>query len=288
MVVSVIQVAVKMQSMNKTLLIVLLSVSFFVACRSTKKIQTAISGVKKDTVAVVAIPDQDLHADSINFIRDTYNAIEKQKIDFTTFSAKVNVDYEGGDDKNYNVNAFIRMYKDSVIWISVNSFFGMEAMRVLITRDSVKLLDKQNKKYTARSVAYLQDVTALPLDLLSLQQLIIGNPVFLDSNVISYSRNNNTVSLLSIGEWFKNLITVSDNDKYVQHCKLDDIDVNRNRTCDLTYSDYETKKGPHFSTNRKITVAEKSKLDVRINFKQYDFNETLSFPFPVPDKFKRN
>ncbi|HVT83975.1 MAG TPA: DUF4292 domain-containing protein [Chitinophagaceae bacterium] len=274
--------------MNKTLISVLLSVSFFVACRSTKKIQTAITGVKKDTTAVVIVPDHDAHTDSLNYIKETYNEIEKQKINFKTFSAKVNVDYVGGDDKNYNVNAFVRMYKDSVIWISVNSFFGMEAMRVLITKDSVKLLDKQNKKFTARSVAYLQDVTALPLDLTSLQQLIIGNPVFLDSNIVSYSRSSNMISLLSIGNWFKNLITVNENDKNLQHCKLDDVDVNRNRTCDLTYSDYENKRGPNFSTNRKITVAEKSKLDVRLDFKQYDFNETLSFPFPVPEKYKRN
>ncbi len=91
---------------------------------------------------------------------------------------------------------------------------------------------------------------------------------------------DNTVSLLSIGDWFKNLITVNENDKNIQHSKLDDVDVNRNRTCDLTYSDYENKKGVNFSTNRKITVAEKSKLDIRLDFKQYDFNETLSFPFP--------
>lgn len=261
---------------------------FFAACRSTKKIQKAITGVKKDTASVAVKPDHDPHLDSLNFIRSTYNEIEKQKIEFTTFSAKVNVDYEGGDNKNYNVNAFIRMYRDSVIWISVNSIFSMEAMRVLITKDSVKLMDKQNKKYTVRSMSYLQDVTALPLDLSSLQQLIVGNPVFLDSNIVSYSKINNTVSLLSIGDWFKNLITVSDDDKNLQHSKLDDVDVNRNRTCDLTYSDYETKRGPNFSTYRKITVAEKSKLDIQLSFKQYDFNKTLSFPFNVPEKYKRN
>ncbi|MBS1921172.1 MAG: DUF4292 domain-containing protein [Bacteroidetes bacterium] len=274
--------------MNKILSVCLLLISFLVACKSTKKIQTAISGIKKDSVTVVVQPGHDAHADSLNFIGSIYHTIENQKIEFTTFTAKVNVDYVGGDNKNYNVNAFVRMYKDSVIWISVNSFLGMEAMRVLITKDSVKLLDKLNKKYSARSVAYLQDVTALPLDLSTLQQLIIGNPVFLDSNIISYSMSNNMISLLSIGYWFKNLITVNESDKNIQHSKLDDVNVTRNRTCDLTYSDYESKKGPNFSTNRKITVAEKSKLDVQLDFKQYDFNKTLSFPFPVSDKYKRN
>ena len=74
------------------------------------------------------------------------------------------------------------MYKDSVIWISITALFGIEGLRAYITKDSVKIINKQDKVYTGRSVAYLQEVTALPLDLHSLQELLIGNPVFLDSN----------------------------------------------------------------------------------------------------------
>jgi hypothetical protein len=260
------------------------AVSLFASCRSTKNIQTAIA--KKDSVAVVMVDPG--HEDSVNFINETFRNIQRQRIEFSTFSAKVNIDYTGGDDKKYNVNANVRMYKDSVIWVSINAIFGIEALRAHITRDSVKLLDKQNKIFTARSLAYLQEVTALPLDLYSLQELIIGNPVFLDSNIVSYTRSGNIISLLSIGDWFKNLVTISDNASMIHHSKLDDIDVIRNRTCDLTYSGYENKKGVLFSTNRKITVAEKSKLDVKLDFKQYEFNETLSFPFSVPKNYTAN
>ncbi len=274
--------------MNRIFFILVVIVSFLAACRSSKKIQKAIANTKKDTVTTVIVADDHAHEDSVNFIKATYEQIQRQRISYTTFSAKLNVDYEGVDDKKYNVNAFVRMYKDSVIWVSINAIFGIEAMRAYITKDSVKLLDKQNKVYTARSVAYLQDVSALPLDLPALQEFIIGNPLFLDSNIVSYTKTGNSVSLLSIGEWFKNLITLNANDKNIQHSKLDDVDVNRSRTCDLTYSDYENKKGVNFSTNRKLTVAEKSKLDVKLDFKQYEFNETLSFPFPVPKNYKRN
>src|SRR5206468_11234359 len=135
------------------------------------------------------------------------------------------------------------------------------AMRVMITRDSVKLLDKLNKNYTARSVSYLQEVTALPLTLTTLQDLIIGNPVFLDSNIVSIKTVNNTISLLSIGNVFKNLLTLDATDATLQHSKLDDVNISRNRTADLTYSDYEGKKGKPFATNRRIIVAEKTRLD---------------------------
>jgi hypothetical protein len=179
------------------------------------------------------------------------------------------------------------MYKDSVIWISITAIFGIEGLRAYITKDSVKILNKQDKVYKARSVAFLQEVTALPLDLATVQEILIGNPVFLDTTQLSYTKSGTDVSLLSFGEWFKNLLTLNSSTE-VQNSKLDDLDPSRSRTCNLSYDDYENKKGVDFSTKRRITVAEKSKLDIKLDFKQYDFNETLTFPFTVPKSYKRD
>jgi hypothetical protein len=74
----------------------------------------------------------------------------------------------------------------------------------------------------------------------------------------------------------------------MHHSKLDDLDINHNRTCDLTYDDYENKNGTNFSAKRRITVSEKSKLDIRLNFKSYDFNVPLNFRFSVPRDYKWN
>ena len=276
--------------MNLKVLIVITGVLFIAAssCRGPKKIQTAIS--KKDTTAVIVVNTDTgaRHEDSMQFIQRIVDTIIRQKIQFTTFNAKVEVDYTGGDGKKYNVNANVRMYKDSVAWISVNAILGIEAMRLLVTKDSVKLINKLDKIYTARSVSYLQEVIALPLDLSTFQDLIIGNPVYLDSNIVSYTKSGEELSLLSIGSVFRHFITLHASDKLVQHSKMDDVDVLRNRTCDLVYEKYEDKKGVRFSTRRQITVSEKSKLDVKLDFKNYDFNETLSFPFSVPKNYDRN
>ncbi len=267
-------------------LALLLLIAILASCRSTKKIQTAIT--KKDSVSTVKEPPRTSKNDTIQFITAALRKVDSNHIEFRTFSAKVNVDYSGSDGKKYDVNANIRMYKDSAIWIAVNALLGIDAMRLFVTRDSVKLLDKLNKTYTARSVDYLREVTSLPLNLYNLQDLIIGNPVFLDSNIISYSTNNNQVALLSLGDLFKNLITLNEADKTLIHSKLDDVDPARNRTADLTYSDYESKKGMPFSTKRRIVVAERNRLDIKLEFKQYDFNQEVNFPFSVPKNYDRH
>jgi hypothetical protein len=253
------------------------------SCRSTRKIQSAIE--KKDTV--VTTPVIDLRADSVRVMKETYSRLMNNFISFETFSAKINTDYQGNDGKKYDVNVFVRMRKDSLIWISVNGALGIEGMRMLIDKDSVYILNKLDKEYQVRSLSYLQEVAALPLDLRSMQELIIGNPVFLDTAILSYSTEGETISLLSEGQWFRHLITMNNNDHLVMHSKLDDMDVMRNRTCYLNYSEYEDKAGTRFSTNRSISVTEKTRLDVKLKFKQFEFNETLSFPFSIPRNYKR-
>lgn len=253
------------------------------SCRSTKKIGTAIA--KKDTALSAAA---DARADSIRFMKGVLGRVAANSISFQTFSAKVNIDYKDNNNKNYDVNATLRMYKDSAIWISANALLGIEAIRALVTEDSVKILDKLNKTYTARSVDYLQEVTALPLDLKTIQDLFLGNPVYLDSNVVSYTRSGTSVSILNLGEWFKNLLTISEAEGLIQHSKLSDVNPARNRTADLQYTDYENKKGVNFATKRKISISEAKKLDIKMDFKQYDFNTEVSFPFSIPKNYKRN
>jgi len=56
----------------------------------------------------------------------------------------------------------------------------------------------------------------------------------------------------------------------------------------LLYGEYENKAGFPFSLKRNIAVSEKKKLNVEIRYKQYAFNETLSFPFSVPKNYRRD
>lgn len=240
---------------------------------------------KKDTTKITA-PDVASRTDSIKYMHDIYHAVEKNRIDFETFSAKVKVDFEGSDGKKNDFNAFIRLRKDSILWVSVNALLGIEAFRVLITPDSVKVLNKLDKVVQLRSVNYLKEITKLPLTFNELQDIIIGNPIYFDSNTVSYKNDNNVISLLNVGQVFKHLLTVNSENNEIHHSKLDDVDPVRARTADISYGDYEIRDGKPFSTFRKITVSEKSKLDIEMKFKQFDFNVPLNFPFGIPKNYK--
>jgi len=269
----------------RVIYILSLAIATMSSCRSTKTIQTAIA--KKDTTQVM-IPVVDHHRiDSVQYIKKVWDTIRKNNIDFRTFSAKIKVDFEGKDGKRNDFNAFIRIRKDSILWVNINAALGFDAFRVLITPDSVKVINKLNKTVQFRSLESLQEVTQMPLTFTDLQNLLLGNPIFLDSNINSYKKDDKSISLISMGTLFKHLLTVNKEDYTLQHSKLDDVDAIRARTAYLSYSDYQVKNGVRFSTQRKITVSEKSKLDIELEFKQFDFNVDLNFPFNIPKNYKR-
>lgn len=272
-----------MQVFFRIILVVLL-INGLSNCRSTKKIQTIITS-KKDTAQIM--PVEDPRADSVRFIRVLFDSIERNRINFRTFSAKIKIDFEDKDGKKNDVTAFVRLKRDSILWISVNAVFGIEAFRMLITPDSVKVLNKLDKIIQLRSLEYLQEVSHVPFTFAELQNIIIGNPVYLDSNIVAYKKEEKQISLISIGQVFKHLLTISKDDFTLQNSKLDDLDINRARTCLVIYGDYERKNNIRFSTFRKITVSERERLDLEMRYKQYDFNEELNFPFSIPKNYKR-
>ncbi len=253
------------------------------SCRSSKKLQSAMT--KKDTTITLLVNPAE--SDSAKLVHTAFERIHANHIDFTTFSSKIKVDYKDSKQRNYDFNAFVRIKKDSVIWVSVIAALGIEAFRVAITPDSVKIIDKLDKVVQNQSVHYIRELIKLPIDYYTLQDIIVGNPVFFDStNVLMYKETEGSVSMSTADSVFKQLLTMRKYDFAILHSKLDDIDAALNRTADFTYNDFGNIEGRLFSSERKIAVAEKTRLEINLNIKQPEFDKPLNFPFNIPKNYK--
>lgn len=271
---------------------IFLSIIIF-ACGSARKVQNIEQpALKVDTaVAVEAVTKPDnkpvIKQEVVATTKGIFEKVLKNHLNFSTFSAKAQAEFQQGKEGG-NATTFIRIKKDSTIWLSLRFTLGIEGARILITRDSIKIMNFQKKTIAYRSINYLEEISGIPLDFVTLQDLIIGNPIFIDSNIVSHKLNaNNEFEILMRGTIFNHMLSLDNNDTKILHSKLVDNVVNRNRTCELTYSDYKNDTGSWFSTTRKIMVAEQSKLDINLEFKQYSFNQPLTFPFNIPKNYKR-
>ena len=253
------------------------------ACRSTKKIQQAIG--RKDTSAVVIkMPTRE---DTARLVFGLLENLKKNHIPYETFSAKIKVNYVNSKGKQPDFFANVRMKKDSIIWVSLSNDLGIEGIRIMILRDSVHMLDKLANTYEVRPLSYIQEISQIPFNMQEIQELLVGNPVFLRSDSItSYSQSSNGYTLLSVDTLFKNLLTIN-NTYLIEKSKLDDQHPTMNRTCDLLFSDFENNVGMWFSTSREINILQDSRLEIKLKFKDYRFQEILTYPFAIPKKIKR-
>lgn len=257
------------------------------SCRPAGKLQKTQALITKVDTTPVVVAEDNKKVDSAELIKEIYNKVIKNKIDFNTFNAKVRVAYTGKDGGD-EATALVRVKKDSAIWLSLRGPLGIEGLRVLITNDSVKVMNPLKKYVQFRSINFLQELTGLPLDFSALQDIIIGNPVFIDSNINSYKTDSsNYLQVLMEGKLFKNIVTIDNTDYKIVESKLEENNAATNRTSDIFFSGYDNSSGVPFSTERKISLSQESKLDISLNFKQYAFNQPITFPFSISKNYKR-
>ena len=264
----------------------LIYVSFMVlillaSCKSTRKLTKVIS--TKDSVVTVINP---YDSDSAKFVRSTIGKIKDKEIQFNTFSSKIKVYYSDEKNRKLDFNTFFRMQKDSAMWISIVAALNIEAFRVLIRPDSIIILDKLNKTIQRKPFTYLQVITKVPFDYQTLENLILGNPIYLDRNVIAFSEKSESLSFSTAGDAFKHFITVSKEDLSLLFSKLDDVDVTRNRTANLSYAGYVPVGKWMFAEERKIDLSEKSTIQIVLDFKQVELDKPISFPFSIPKNYR--
>ncbi|MGM0498343.1 MAG: DUF4292 domain-containing protein [Bacteroidota bacterium] len=78
-------------------------------------------------------------------------------------------------DNNSRLYGSLKMVRDSAILISLRTSLGMEISRLLYTEDSVKMLDRQNKKVYYTDYSRLAEIAPLDFDFRLLQAIFSGN-----------------------------------------------------------------------------------------------------------------
>ena len=260
------------------LILILLSV----ACANVKKVQ-----VIQDALAVKVLPDaaalaEKARLDSVLMVKGIVNNIANTKIRFKTMNAKLKMDYETSKDKDsYIVN--LSILKDSGMYITIRGAMGVIGLKAFINKDSIFLTFPLSKKTERHPLSYLQEVIKIPLNYQTIEDLVVGNPIFMDSiDIVSYKVINERLQVSLVGKLFKNLIILSeDNTKLVQ-LKLDDVDAAKHRTCDINYSQHTLLNNIQFPLFRTISINAQTKLDIGMEIKEFNFDEPLKYTFSVP------
>lgn len=255
------------------------------SCRSTRTVTRAT--FPSDTTGSKDSLSREKENALATSILEKMNA---NRIEFKTFTAELKMDYE--DDKGKKMNNLgvnIRMLHDSVIWVRISGPLNVEGARVLITKDSIKIVNRMEGTVTLRNTSEGQELLKLSMDFKTLEDLIVGNPVFLSDSITNIVTTQSVISFASVQDNLTSLFNIFADDYVLQQCKITekDNDSATPRTGELTYGDHKTVDGRKFAFQRRIYAEDKSVVKVVLDFKKVEFDNTQTFPFPIPSRYTR-
>ena len=102
--------------------------------------------------------------------------LDLNEFQFEHLSLKAGVQlYQDGKKTPFKAN--IRIRKDSLIWVSITPALGIEVARVMITRDSVKVMNRIDRNYFIGDYEYINKRFNLELEFSTIQAILLGNAI---------------------------------------------------------------------------------------------------------------
>ncbi|MGF7218437.1 hypothetical protein GGR92_004614 [Spirosoma lacussanchae] len=214
------------------------------------------------------------------------------EIDFRYLTARSKISFKSPQQDIDNANINLRVRKDSLIWLSVSKL-GIEAVRGLITRDSIIIVDKIHGEYSVYDFPTLSRQFNFVMNFQLLQALIVGN-LPLPKRPAQKIKNERDYLLLRQSEG-KVLVEnyIGEEDRKLK--KLMVTEQPTKNTLRLDYEDFTSLNNFLFPYTSLVTLDYQSKTDgqfyqtlLRIKHSKVELIEkTPGFPFTIPASYKR-
>ncbi|MFZ4863161.1 DUF4292 domain-containing protein [Sphingobacterium sp. Mn56C] len=208
-------------------------------------------------------------------------------LDFHTFTGRAKARVELGKDKQ-DVTMHIRIQRDQAIWISVTAtVLNFEAARVLITPDSVKILNKMQSEYIAKPFVYIHRYTGPGISFANLQDLLMANVsrALIRTDQMTVASATDEVQLVGVKENVSFQYSLNANNRpKVFRLNLLGSDEN----LEAFYGNFNTVSGFSFPHNQNIKLnAHQIVVNALLDYNRVDFNQEVDMPFTVPQRYKR-
>jgi len=268
----------------------ILLITFFSACRTHKKIVSTPLPLKLKGENVIEL----------------FDSVEAHKFDFNWLVAKIEVEYTDreNDPQSFDVN--LRARKDSAIWLSITPLLGIEVARVLITKDSLMIVDRIHKTYMARDYGYLEGLLKTKMNFEIMQAVMVGNyfpylkneklkSVYEDSTFLILSTLNKHQARRVMEDKDVNKPVIQDfwidGNYKIRKSKITDDKLNR--TLEADYNNFFELNPDSTGSNKKlfpqnieVTVAASAPLKIKVQYNKVT-EEPTTLPFTVPEKYDR-
>ena len=210
--------------------------------------------------------------------------------DFLSIKGKAQVTLKGNKQ---GANLSVRVRRDSIIWVS-GGLAGFEGVRAVLTRDSVRVVNRLEKTYFSGGYDYLTKLLNVPVSFAQMQTLLLGDylpaPAGTKPTVATEEAARQRVSYNLSSVLVEHLLQAGNTGR-VQQLRLSDEPAKRNLTVDYTdFQPLDAQQPLPFARALFVQAQQPSAgaVTAAINYNKVEVSRTrLSFPFAVPKGYRR-
>lgn len=226
--------------------------------------------------------------------------LKASEFKFDRVNAKINVE-ANIDSADNSFTVTLRMKRDSVIWMSLSKL-GIEGARVLISKDSVRFMNRTNNKYFVGDYAYLSKMLNTELDFEILQSLLVGNSVeFYDEDekikpgvddcmyTLGTVRKKKIRKVVEKGKELKEPVqSIYMIPALFKIARIIFFEFNPDRSFDAHFEEYtRLESGQYFPMKMKYTIKAQKNVIIDLTYTKVALNEEQSFPFKIPETYEQ-
>lgn len=244
----------------------------------------AIFGCKAKKQLVVKKVVIDTAAKTVDTKMLKLNAIKAAQITFKTFSGKARAKLNINGDSN-DVTLNIRIKSDQKIWVSITAIAGIEVARVLITPDSILLINRLQNIYLKKPFSYVNKFAGSQANYKTLESLMIGNaiPELVNENSDLHMENGVTVLSGTFSDFVFRMMLGAD--LKPNQTSLDNQSASQSlQIANSAFIQAGNKVIP--SEIDLSSMVKDKKILVNLHYVKYDFDQPLDFPFSIPSRYR--
>lgn len=216
---------------------------------------------------------------------DLLSTYELNNLNFITFSgrAKANVEMEG---ERQNLTMNIRMERDKAIWVSVTAVLGIEAARVLITPDSVKIMNRLTTEYIAKPYSYLYRYINPGISFRMLQDILVGNisVSMLRTDQLQVATSEDDVQVVGVKDGLTFHYGVNQQNRPFT---FNLMELGTDQRLEAHFSEYAVFDGHNFPQRFTLDVQGNGvKIAADMLYNRIEFNKNVDLPFTVPSRYR--
>lgn len=223
-----------------------------------------------------------------------FDAMQEKAFQFETLNARMNAEILlSGQPMHSRVD--MKMIKDSILSLSVLPALGIEIFRVVIDRDSVKIIDRMNRRYLAESHTRMKEQTPISFNYNNLQSLFINHLFFPGEEQVTsalYPRFllNQAGSAAEIQARDKSGLTYTfqaDGEEKLLSTSI--ADSSESYALQWLYSDFRIIESQPFPMRMDVNLFQKgkSKGGITLGFSRVETNTPVTIEANIPTKYKR-